>query len=375
METKRYFANTVEEALALARKDFGDEALLVESKRTQAGEARLGAYEVVVAAPEPEAAPAASAPEARNDAALEGLVRSEISSLRSELERMAGLLAHVLAGAMAARLPALAPLTAELERADLAQRHIQELTTQLGAHAEDPATAGETVLRASLHRLLAGRLRCDARPPAGGPSPRILALAGPPGAGKTTTLVKLAIREGLEKGLATALITTDTVRIAAVDQLKAYAAILGVPCTVLEHGGGLAGAIEEFRGKDLILIDTPGFSHAEWDLATEWAHYLTAQPGMETHLVLSATTRSADVERLLGQWGIFAPQRLLFTHLDETAATGGILTAALDSGLPVSFLATGQTIPEDLEPAGPARLLAFLETRARARRATSSGRY
>lgn len=363
-QTKSYFANTVEEALALARQEFGDEALLIESRRT-GGENRRGGYEVLVAAPE---APAEEAPlEGSGGGALAG----EMTALRRELERMADLLGHLARNTVGLRQAEMAPLAAELARADLAPELIQRVMQRIAPAARGAGGAPQPLLRQAAFEYLRDCLRCEPRIGKPGAGRRIMALAGPPGAGKTTTLVKLAMRYGIGERVPTAIITTDTYRIAAADQLKSYAAILGLPCLVVEHAAGLANALEEFRNKDLVLIDTPGFSAGDWDLAADWARYLLAQEHVDTQLVISAAVRAADVGRLLGQWCAFAPQALIFTHLDETEATGGALTAAIETGLPVSFLGTGQSVPEDLEPACAEALLKFLAAPRAARGAAA----
>lgn len=364
-QTKSYFAPTVEEALAQARQEFGDEALLIESRRT-GGEGRRGGYEVLVAAPE---GPVEEKPaeDARGSAALAG----EITALRRELERMAGLLGHLARNTVGLRQAELAPLAAELARADLAPELIQRVMQRIAPAAAGGNGAPLPLLRQAAFEYLRDCIRCEPRIGKPGAGRRIMALAGPPGAGKTTTLVKLAMRFGIGERLSTAIITTDTYRIAAADQLRSYASILGLPCLVVEHAAGLANALDEFRKKDLVLIDTPGFSAADWDLAADWARYLLAQEHVDTQLVLSAATRAADAERLLGHWCAFAPQALIFTHLDETEATGGALTAAIASGLPVSFLGTGQSVPEDLEPASAEALLKFLAAPRAARGAAA----
>jgi flagellar biosynthesis protein FlhF len=366
-KVKRYFANTVEEGLALARAEFGEEALLVESRRTQPEDRRFGAYEVVVAAP-PGEAEAAPAPPAASAGGAD--LAREITELRVELERMAGLLSHLAANALGARQAALAPVAAELAEAGVAPDLIQHVLRRIALPAPAEPSSSEA-LRAEAARELSRMFRCEARTGKPGAGRRVAALVGPPGAGKTTTLVKLAMRYGIGERLAAGIITTDTYRIAAAEQLKSYAAILGSPCLVADHAGALANALEEFQRKDLVLIDTPGFSPGEWDLAAEWARSLLTFPFIDVHLVLNAAVRPADLERLAGQWNIFAPGALVFTHTDEAGGLGGAVSAAARSGLPVSYLCGGQAVPEDLEPATPEALLGFLRTPRAARRAAA----
>jgi len=156
--------------------------------------------------------------------------------------------------------------------------------------------------------------------------------------------------------------------VAGADQLRSFAAILGVGFQALETVGALAQALEEYRGKDLILIDTPGYGTRDMDAAGDLARFFSGRPDVDVHLVLTASMRSADLTRVAGQFDIFRPANLLFTRLDETESVGSLFSLAARSGKPLSFLGTGQQIPEDLEAADKGRLVGSLM--ARMRRAT-----
>jgi flagellar biosynthesis protein FlhF len=364
---KSYFANTVEEALVLGRQDFGDDALLLESKRTREGEQHLGAYEVVIGCPRSDASASPSPAGAMSAGEPATSPANDTQDIHAELERMSNLIQHLAANTLGMRMAELQPLAAELARADLAPELVHQVLHGIPARSTDGGARSTPALRLAARDLLSRMIRCEPDLGRIGAGQRAIALVGPPGCGKTTTLVKLAMRLGLQRQQSIAFVTTDTYRIAAVDQLQAYSAILGVPCAVVEHGSALAHALNSFKGKDLVLIDTPGFAPGDWDLAAEWSRALLAHRQIATQLVLSAASRTADVGRLLGDWRIFDPQSLVFTHLDETAATGSILTAAIHSGLPISFLSAGQSVPEDLDPASEQALLAFLAQPAAAR--------
>ena len=188
----------------------------------------------------------------------------------------------------------------------------------------------------------------------------VVALVGPPGAGKTTALVKLAAQFGLVSHKPVQILTTDVFRIAAADQLRSLAAILGIGFDVAETPGALAQLLEEHRSKELIFVDTPGLARADMEDAEDLAQFLATHPEMDTHLVVPASMRSADLDRIIDRYAVFAPRKLLFTRLDETSRFGALVSQAHRRSLPLSFFTTGQQIPEDLEPAEKSRLVELI---------------
>ncbi len=189
---------------------------------------------------------------------------------------------------------------------------------------------------------------------------RITALVGPPGAGKTTTLVKLAVNYGLACRRPVLLISMDNHRIAAAEQLRSYAGILGVGFQMLETVSALAQSIEENRSKDLILIDTPGLGFTEISDSSTLARFLSTRADIDTQLALAASVKPVDLARMVDAYRVFKPQRLVFTKLDETASFGPIFNEAVRTGMPLSFFTTGQRIPEDLEEVTPGRLTGLI---------------
>jgi flagellar biosynthesis protein FlhF len=149
----------------------------------------------------------------------------------------------------------------------------------------------------------------------------------------------------------------DVERIGGAEQLRSYAAILGTGFQIVDTPSALARTLSELDSKDLILIDTPGFGANDFDTAAEVAHALAAQPGVDIHLMLSASMRPADLARVCERFAIFEPAKLLFTRTDEAEANGAILSSAVRTGKPVSFLCGGQRIPEDIEPATVRRIM------------------
>ncbi len=187
----------------------------------------------------------------------------------------------------------------------------------------------------------------------GGPGPRVVALVGPTGVGKTTTVAKLAARYSLQEGRRVGLITVDTFRIAAVEQLKTYARITGVPIRVATDAGGFRAAVEDLGDRELILVDTAGQSPRDEESLAELLALFPPEAAPEVHLVLSVTTRSKDLERILRHYERARASRLLLTKLDETECHGPLLGLPLASRLPLSYLTTGQNVPDDIEEASP----------------------
>jgi flagellar biosynthesis protein FlhF len=289
VKLKSYFSATVEAAMELARRELGEDALLVNARPATPETRYLGAYEVVFGLLPPEPAPVA-----------EDTIRTELAELRRQMDRLA-----------------MAPVDRVVPA---------------------PVPLPEVHVDASLGR--------------------VVALVGPPGSGKTSTLIKLAARYGLARRRATQLLSTDVVRIAAADQLRTLSAILGIPCEIAETPMVLDSLLQEARLKDLVLIDTPGFSFREMDEASELAACLS---NIETHLVLPASMKASDLSRVSDSYAVFRPSKLIFTRVDETARYGALLGEAARLDLPVSFLCTGQRIPDDLEEATVSRLIALAQ--------------
>ena len=180
---------------------------------------------------------------------------------------------------------------------------------------------------------------------------RIVALLGTTGVGKTTTLAKIAAKFVLEQRSSVALITADTYRISAVEQLKTYSDILELPLEIVYNPPELASAIERHRNKELILIDTAGRSqHNEYQMR-ELEEFLRVNPRIEKHLVISATTKYTDAKQIMNKFAQVNPDRIIFTKIDETGSVGMIVNLLNDNRYSLSYITTGQSVPDDIERA------------------------
>ena len=189
---------------------------------------------------------------------------------------------------------------------------------------------------------------------------RVVAFIGTTGVGKTTTLAKIAAHFVLEQNFKGALITADTYRISAVEQLKKYAEILGLPVEVVYSAADLRKAITRHRSKDFILVDTAGRSQYNEFQMDELKELLTAYPRMEKHLVVSATTKEQDAAEIIDRFSACMPNRIIFTKTDETRTVGMVLNLLAQRELPLSFLSNGQSVPDDIMPATAERLAELL---------------
>jgi flagellar biosynthesis protein FlhF len=186
--------------------------------------------------------------------------------------------------------------------------------------------------------------------------PRVAALVGPTGVGKTTTIAKLAAYAKIELKQKVALLTLDTFRMAAVDQLHQYAEILQVPLHVALTVEDLRSAMRFYQDRALVLIDTPGHSPKDSEMQQQLRRFLDELPEVETHLVLSATTKPRDLADIAQRFEPLKPGRLLFTKLDETSTYGPLLSTLVRVKRPLSYLGTGQEVPQDLELATSRRV-------------------
>jgi len=186
--------------------------------------------------------------------------------------------------------------------------------------------------------------------------PRVISLVGPTGVGKTTTVAKLAAACKLRHAKRVGLITSDTYRIAAVEQLRTYAGIIGLPIKVVMSPEEMTAAIESFQGMDVIIVDTAGRSQHDGKRLEELKAFVAAAEPDETHLVLSSTVGNTVLERTAQKFKPLGPDRVILTKLDEAVCTGHLAGLTGRLGLPLSFITVGQEVPDDIEHARADRL-------------------
>lgn len=186
--------------------------------------------------------------------------------------------------------------------------------------------------------------------------PRVISLIGPTGVGKTTTVAKLAAACKLRHGKKVGLITSDTYRIAAVEQLRTYAGIIGLPIKVVMTPEEMAEAVDSLSGMDVIIVDTAGRSQHDSKRLDELRAFIDAAQPDETHLVLSSTVGNTVLNRTAERFKPLGPDRAILTKLDEAVCTGQIAGLTTRIGLPLSFVTVGQEVPDDIEPARADRL-------------------
>jgi flagellar biosynthesis protein FlhF len=241
-----------------------------------------------------------------------------------------------------------------LLKADLDPTLARQVLVKLhaaGANSEEQMTERLTDVVASFVKV-AGPIK----PAKGGEPPQVVILVGPTGVGKTTTIAKLAATARLA-GRAVGLITIDTYRIAAVEQLKVYGDIIGIPVDVVMTPGALREAIGKMKDREIILVDTAGRSPSHKLHLNELRSFLEAVPDREVHLVLSATTTRANLVKAIESFSTAGLDRLLITKVDEAATLGAVVSAAHTSAKPLSYVTHGQSVPDDLRDAD-ARYLA-----------------
>ncbi len=239
-----------------------------------------------------------------------------------------------------------------------------ELADEVVGMVRDELTSDElsdsTIVRETLLRHLASMIPVakDVAKPrrVEGQRPLTVALVGPTGVGKTTTIAKLAAAYKLRYGMSVGLVTCDTYRIAAVDQLRVYANIIGIPLHVVMTPGEMTQACQRLASTDVILIDTAGRSHNDRTRVDELRELVDAANPHETHLVLASTASQTVLRQTAQNFSRVTPNRVIFTKLDEAVNFGVLLGVARQVDLKLSFVTTGQEVPDHIEPGKAERI-------------------
>jgi flagellar biosynthesis protein FlhF len=214
---------------------------------------------------------------------------------------------------------------------------------------------------AALQELLAKVLRDELLFSGGTSGARVIALVGPTGVGKTTTIAKLAAHEQLVRRQNVGLVTIDEYRIGGVEQLGRYADLIGCPMEVASDARSLEVALRKLSSADLVLVDTAGRSPRDaWAMKAMSECLHGAQEPVEVHLCLPVAMRERELRNAIEHCSVLSPSRLTCTKVDEAICCGSIVAAHIQSGLPLGYFTTGQRVPEDISVASAELLAALL---------------
>jgi flagellar biosynthesis protein FlhF len=235
----------------------------------------------------------------------------------------------------------------------IAKRIVRQLLNEMtGAELAD----GSLMQKKAAELLLAGMGEVSPVLFAGA-KPRIVAFVGPTGSGKTTTIAKLATDFTLNLGKRVSVLSIDTKRVDAVGQLKAYCRIINIPLLIAYSPDELPGIMPGIMGSDVTLVDTPGSGPMDRPQMIEMVEFLKRMVPQEVHLTISVTTSLMEMKRIFENFGLLKPNRMLFTKLDETDNYGTMISFAVLSGKPMSYVTFGQNVPGDFALADPGDLI------------------
>ena len=340
MHLKRYRRETVKDALRAVREELGPDALVL-STRVVAAPGMKGWFGARVV----EVTAAAERPTVSGEERRQGVPGDRDRQVASE---------PPVARQRADAARAADEITARLQAAGLDGALARDVADALPARHRRGASL-ELIRRTLMNQLAPLAAADEDYAP-------IEVFVGPPGVGKTTTIAKLAAQERARHGRRLGLMSADGFRVGAVEQLRLYADILGTPLTVARTPTELQSALEGLKRP--MLLDTAGRSPSD-DVSREMLRVLTGRRGVRTHVVLAAGTSGATARRVLDRFEDARPSRVVITKLDEAESVGPLMSVLKERQLPVSFLGTGQRVPEDLERATAPALAAWVAGDAR----------
>ncbi len=396
MRIRRFEAPTVQEALSQVRQELGPEAVILYTRKLKKGGFfGIGSLEVaeITAGLDDPPPPSASAglPPLGGQGQGQLQVEERVAPARTR-SRYAEALASsprkaevfqselnegkVLAGYSVLRQPQPRKAASELhpelarfqkvmEKNGVEEEVAGQLLRQVNREINDKGYPRAGTLQQLLGKFLAAAVKVSGPIETMPGKARVVAFIGPTGVGKTTNLVKLASQYSLIHQMKVALLTADTYRIGAVEQLKIYRDIIDIPFEAVSTPQELKDALKRYADRDLIFFDTAGRSPQNRKQLTELRTLLEAAEPAEVHLVISATTKNSDLLPIVGKFGLVPINRFLVTKLDETRTHGMLLNLSANFSIPVSYLSHGQNVPNDIEVATPERVAELVLGEAR----------
>jgi flagellar biosynthesis protein FlhF len=341
----RYIADSMSEAITAARRNHGMAVRIVHAG-ARPGRGRALSFEVVV-----EAASAASS--ARRAARI-ALARAVVAAHGAAAEARDTV--RSVPGAPVAAEALLSRLAIRLRGRGLPEELVELVLGRVrvelrGAGAAELGPA----LRAAAVDAVAALLPVAAPAPAAraGPTgrPRLIAVAGATGVGKTTTVAKLAAELRMARGMRVGLVAADAFRVGAFEQLRTYARIIDAPVRAADSPASARDAVAAMADCDVLLVDTPGRAPRDAARIAEVAAILAAVRPDETHLVVSGAASAGGQLEAARAFGAVSPTRVVLSKLDEAGSPGSLVAAVRASGVSASWFTTGQEVPDDIEPA------------------------
>lgn len=356
MVVKRYLVKDMNEAMIKIKNELGKDAIIISQRRVRA-QGIKGYFSPKLM--EVTAAIENNKEDTKSDAIKESIVNikrimneeqakkeqaikipqivkvEQDSKLREEVLEMKEMLNKVLMNTTESNSEKENLVVNDLKELDIDESYIKEISTYL----ENSENKTE-----SLKEFLMKDITVDTKEISG----RVV-LIGPTGVGKTTTIAKLAGKLALIDKKKVGLITIDTYRIGAVEQLKTYADIMNLPFKVVITTKEMEEAIEDMKDLDVILIDTTGRSSKNTMQISELRAFVTKAKPDDVMMVLSSTTKNKDIKVILDGYGDIGFNRIVMTKLDETSNYGAIYTTVRESGKPIGYITVGQDVPHDIK--------------------------
>ena len=380
MAVKRYKAKSIQEAINRIKEDFGPDAMILSTRRLPKNARNpyeKEIFEVTAALRKPseesdthdiihtddEGHEAGSWIHRSGDREGSHDFEKKWKALNAELFSIKDMLFLInrkggLPGFLH-QYPESLNLYARLVKTGISESRVQSIMGRAGNATASKGTKPEEIAKKVYHEIFSSISVFDPFSFHNGKK-HLAAFIGPTGVGKTTTIAKLAAILSLKQGKQVGIISVDSYRISAVEQLRTYASIMGLPCLSAFSREDLKKAIKTLKNKDVILIDTAGQSHLDKDRMKELGRLMKGSLSISSHLVLSATTEQRDMKEAADSFAALKPESYVFTKLDETRRRGGIIDQVSDSQMPISYVTNGQRVPEDIIPADKRSILRFV---------------
>lgn len=342
MEVKKFRAPTIQEATNMVRKMLGPDALILSTRKLDEKRA-MGRSLFEICAVAGKRTPVDSSEGKLRGAISFDAVQTELNTIKEILFSMSG------GGILINRIgenPRAIDLYVKLIRGGISEYNARVFLKTCGAFENGSHADLDDLYKKVFNEIIKAIPVAD--PFEAREKQVVAALVGPTGVGKTTTVAKLVADIHLRQKRSVGLISIDNYRIGAMEQLKTYAAILGVPCFPAFSCDDLEFALKRLAERDVVLIDTAGQSHYDIVRMDELAGLLRSNPAIECHLLLAASTNESEIETMAKNFSKLDCSSYIFTKIDETNTRGVIINQILKSEKPVSYVTTGQRVPEDI---------------------------